>query len=221
MKLSRLLEAPNQMAIEHFLSTYWKGDFFSLPEHEINSDGTVNLKQYVSFEPRTTKRGETDKLTKIPDGIKFNQTESFSIADNALETFEGCPSHVDGDFNCQNNKLKSFEGAPAVIKSDGLFGGNLFESLHDIHKHIKQVDGSLYFVSQYSYMKRSCPIKSAVLGLLQIKGLQTVTLTDTRDKEHELYKVQEIINTFLKTPDKMLECQDALIDAGLEEYAKL
>lgn len=221
MKLSHLLEAPNQMAIEHFLSTYWKGNFVSLPDHKINSDGTVDLMHYVSFEPRTTSQGETGKLTKIPDGIKFNKTESFSIADNALETLDGCPSFVDGDFNCQNNKLKSFEGAPSIITSDGLFGGNLFDSLHNIHEHIKQVDGSLYFVSQYSYMKRSCPIKSSVLGLLRIKGLQTVTLTDARDKSDDLYKVQEIINTYLKKPDQLMECQDALIDAGLEEFAKL
>ena len=221
MKLSHLLEASNQAEIEHFLSTYWKGNFVSLPDYKTNSDGTVDLMHFVSFEPRTTSHGQTGKLTKIPDGIKFNRTKSFSIADNALETLEGCPSFVDGDFNCQNNKLKSFEGVPSVIKRDGLFGGNLFESLHNIHEHIKRVDGSLYFVSQYSYMKRSCPIKSSVLGLLLIKGLQTVILTDARDELDDLYKVQEIINVYLKKPDQLMECQNALIDAGLEEFAKL
>ena len=55
-------------------------------------------------------------------------------------------------------------------------------------------------------------ISSHVLGLLKIKGLKHVKLSNK--------KVETIINKYLPEGD-ILECQSELMDAGLEEYAKL
>jgi hypothetical protein len=60
------------------------------------------------------------------------------------------------------------------------------------------------------------PIKSHVLGLLLIDGLRRVAL----DNE----EVEAIINDHLRKPmskQRMINCQNALIDAGYEEYAQL
>ena len=113
--------------------------------------------------------------------------------------------------------ISDFSGFPSVIEADFQCRGNdKITSLHDIDKHIKQInaDGQgkgLFDVSM-------CEIKSNVLGVFKIKGVKSVYFDHwTEDK---LKKVTEIINKHLKTGD-IFDCQEELIDAGLEEYAKL
>jgi hypothetical protein len=56
------------------------------------------------------------------------------------------------------------------------------------------------------------PILSNVLGLLKIEGLMVVYLLNK--------EVQAIINKYLPMGD-IFKCQEELIEAGFEDYAKI
>ena len=130
---------------------------------------------------------------------------SFSCAYNNLASLKGCPDTVRGWFSCQNNKLTSLEGVPASIGDVFYCRDNYLTSLRGIHKQIKHIGNAAEFAGN--------PIKSHVLGLLKISGLKTVTLNNTQ--------VQEIINRHLQGVRDIFACQEELIEAGFEEYAKL
>jgi hypothetical protein len=128
----------------------------------------------------------------------------FDCNSNELTTLKGAPTSV-GCFYCSCNKLTSLEGAPQRIMQAFSCTDNKVTSLKGIHKHIKYVG---------TYMNlRGNPIKSHVLGLLKIDGLQEVFL----DKK----KVQDIINKHLKGDRDIFACQEELIEAGYPEYAQL
>jgi hypothetical protein len=76
-----------------------------------------------------------------------------------------------------------------------------------VYKIIKEIKG------EFDATKN--PIKSHVLGLLLIKGITEIKLDNK--------KVEEILNRYLPSNGMMsvLEAQDELIGAGLDEYAQL
>lgn len=105
----------------------------------------------------------------------------------------------------QKKGFNSFEGIPEEVEGDFYLGGNKFESLEGIHKHIKRVYGEIFF--------NNTPIKSHVLGLLKIKDLFRVILDNQ--------EVQNIINKHIRNGRDVLACQNELIDAGFEDFAQL
>ena len=140
-------------------------------------------------------------LEGAPSVVKGN----FSCFNNNLTSLEGAPSAVKGDFYCSYNNLTSLEGAPSVVKGVFSCSNNKLTSLAGIHKIIKEIHGAAYF--------RSNPIKSSVLGLMRIKGLTKVFLDNKQ--------VMGILNKYLKGDRDIIKCQSELLDAGLEEFAKL
>jgi hypothetical protein len=74
---------------------------------------------------------------------------------------------------------------------------------------------------------RNSRIKSNVLGLLLIEGVKSVKLQSSNvDVKHgvDLDAVEVILNKYLPNTrgrQAIIECQKELIEAGLEEYAKL
>lgn len=113
--------------------------------------------------------------------------------------------------------ISDFSKMPAIIKADFQCRGNdQMTSLKDVQKYIKQInaDGQgegLFDVSM-------CDIKSNVLGVFDIKGVKSVYFDHW--SEEKLKKVTEIVNKHLEHGDAF-SCQDELIDAGLDEYAKV
>lgn len=149
--------------------------------------------------------------------VKFRKISgAFNIAFNHLESLRGCPEEVFGNFRCRNNLLQSFEGAPKYVGKDFLIGGNpRLTSLHDIYKHVKQIDGMLIMDTK--------PIKDSILGLLMIRGLKEVDDGDSH-RPHTHTQPFIILNTYLPNTtgkDAVYECQEELIDAGFEKFAKL
>lgn len=129
-----------------------------------------------------------------------------------LESLKGLENaKINGDINLQNcKKLQSFEFLPKRI--NGCLwtrGCNSIKSLKDIHKHVEVIGD-----------KFDLPlgIKSNILGLLKIKGLNTVGIQQMPRKKLQI--AVEIINKYLPEGN-MLDCIDELTDAGLEEFAKL
>jgi hypothetical protein len=129
----------------------------------------------------------------------------FYCHDNLLKSLEGGPSSLDGDFYCHRNELTTLEGAPVYIGSSFLCYSNKLTSLKGIHKQIKHIGAVAEFDGN--------PIKSHVLGLLKIDGLQEVML--------DAKAVQRIINRHLEGDRDIFACQEELIEAGFPEFAQL
>ena len=108
-------------------------------------------------------------------------------------------------FSCSYNQLTSLQGAPSVVKGDFYCYSNKLTSLAGIHKIVKEIHGFANFYDN--------PIKSNVLGLMRIKGLTRVILANKQ--------VENILNKYLTGDRDIIKCQSELLDAGLEEYAKL
>ena len=148
-----------------------------------------------------------NQLTSL-EGAPSSVGSDFGCYNNQLTSLEGAPSSVGGYFSCAYNNLTSLEGAPALV--DGAFGcfNNQLTSLTGIHKLLKQMDGE--------FGGHNNPIKSNVIGLLLVKGCNKVYLDNKQ--------VQDIMNKHLQSPFghlRVLECQSEMLDAGLDEWAKL
>ena len=131
----------------------------------------------------------------------------FDCSHNELTSLEGAPSRINGDFYCSDNFITSLEGAPSEV--DGSFfcsrNKNL-TSLKNIHEYVHTIKEILVL--------EECPIKSHVLGVLKIKDLKRIYL----DNE----QVEDILNTYLpvKSPSDIVDCQEELFRADLDEYAQ-
>ena len=145
-----------------------------------------------------------NKLTSL-EGAPSVVKGDFVCSNNKLTSLEGAPSVVKGDFYCSYNKLTSLEGAPSAVNGNFSCSNNNLTSLAGIHKIIKEIHG---FANFYDNL-----IKSNVLGLMRIKGLTRVILDNKQ--------VQNILNKYLRGDRDIIKCQSELLDAGLEEYAKL
>jgi hypothetical protein len=124
---------------------------------------------------------------------------------NKLTTLKGAPKMVGGDFSCNSNLLTSLEHCPAHIGETFSVEYNKLTSLEGIHKHIKFIGEGAIFTENL--------IKSHVLGLLLIDGLKYISLDNKQ--------VTDIINKYLEGSRDVFDCQNELMDAGLDEYAQL
>jgi len=102
--------------------------------------------------------------------------------------------------------LTSLDGIPTNIDGSVTLSKNSLTTLKDIHTKIHSVNGVIRFVD--------CPIRSNILGLLKIKGLQGIILSPHR------LELQMIINRYIFEGD-IFECQRELIDKGYEAFAQL
>jgi len=142
-------------------------------------------------------------LTSL-EGAPSSVGVTFSCANNELTSLKGAPSSVGVTFSCAENKLTSLEGAPSQIGGNFYCHRNKLTSISNIHKYIKEVRGYMNFEKN--------PIKSSVLGLVKIKGLTDVMFDNK--------KLEKIMNKYLPLGD-IFDCQEELIEAGLEEFAEL
>ena len=149
-----------------------------------------------------------NKLETLAGGPSIVQA-SYYCNDNRLETLKGAPRETNGDFVCSFNALTSLDGCPEKVKGDFVcsFNGGI-KSLKNIHRNITQITGHFYCVG--------CSVESNVLGLTLITDLKFVGLS-LHDKT-----VENILNKHLgKGRAGMLQAQEELIEAGLEEFAQL
>lgn len=167
---------------------------------------------------------------KSLDGAPTSVETDFSCQGNLLTSLEGAPALVGagffcysnkltslkgappmlprGEFSCAWNKLTSLEGAPSSVRYSFLCQDNRLTSLEGIHRILKQIGGE--------FVARGNPIESHVLGVLLIDRLTKIDLDEER--------VKDIVNKYL--PNKtgrsvLIHCQNELLDAGFEGYAKL
>lgn len=145
-----------------------------------------------------------NKLTSLKGGPKEVHGVFFGY-ENELTSLKGAPKKVDGAFNVNDNKLTSLEGMPEIINGDLSFNNNRITSLKDIHKFIKHINDTIFCINN--------PIESHVLGLLLIPGLKRISSGTTWSN---------ILNKYVgKGRAGLIDCQNELLDAGLEEFAQL
>lgn len=170
---------------------------------------------------------------KTVDGMECNFHE------NRLTNLEFCPERVKGEFIASSNKLETLEffpkqiGAgiflarnkltedcfkylPKKINGDLFIAHNKIKTLKDIHKHVEEINGDIWVCGN--------PIESHVLGLLMIKGLKKIDMDDSDKNSQELTKALVLIRKYLAKPfttQRVYDCQDEMIELGLEEYAQL
>lgn len=173
------------------------------------------LKYNVLEGPLATKRRTNNNL--------INAEGDLCLWEAGLESLEGCPPKTEGDFYCNSNHLTSLKGCPSVIGT--MNGGGEFDmtnnqitNLHDVHKLVKKM-GSTFALGRN-------PIKSHVLGLLLIDGLMQINTGEDGGADYPALTPEwvNILNNYLpnkKGMESVYDCQTALIEAGLEEYAQL
>lgn len=149
-------------------------------------------------------------LTSL-EGSPKHVTEDFTCNDNCLKSLVGGPEYVGAEFYCFNNHLTSLEGVPSYIGGEFMCHNNNLTSLHNIHKQIKHIGVVADFQQN--------PIKSCVLGLLLIEGLEQVLIDDDSWMGEE--PLQDILNRHLDNGKDVFACQEELIEAGFDEYAQL
>jgi hypothetical protein len=154
------------------------------------------------------------------DGNMPESSDHLEISGWKITTLRGISKHIKTYCDIASNELSNLDFLPSHIGTYLKFSNNKINSLSDIHKRIKYVK------------KIDCkgnPIESKVLGLLKINGLEQVEMYDPGghifgitypEINKKLKTVEEIINRYIPHGD-LIECQNELIDAGLQEYARL
>lgn len=137
-----------------------------------------------------------------------SERELLKSVKNGRFTKSGRELEIDGNFHCDHMRLTTLAGAPRVVRGNFSATGNMIKSLSSLSDDVEEIDGVLDLSKN--------PIKEGVLSVLRIKNLKRVEL----DNE----EVKNILNAYLKKPfgnARILECQSAMLDAGLDEYAQL
>ena len=161
------------------------------------------------------------ELTSLEHGPKEINTRSaggfgYECFVNKLTSLKGIPKNL-MRLAASENLINTLEDFPERIEKDCNINNNKLTNLKNIHKHIKYIGGRLDISEN--------PIKSHILGILKIEGLQDVSAfrefhTPKELMHSPLVIAVAIINKHLKDRD-ILACQQELIDAGYEEFAQL
>ncbi len=159
------------------------------------------------------------------------QLREIYLNGSGLESFEGGPVEVKAFTAEHMAKLKTLKGFPKIVREWAHLSADLIkefdcecdnvemltidfpvENLKNFHKAFKRV------VSLSIY---GDDIKSHILSLMLVKNLKEVILINGGDVLNEAI---DIVNDHLPNDtgmDGLLACQDALMEAGLDQYAKI
>ena len=196
MKLSHLFESPE---ITGYYSTF-----------PIESGSSDDVKEMLARYDITDVFAKEYNDLGVRCVIISHNFESLKKFVNAIRTKIVLQEKI--HYTSGEEPIHDFSNFPKIIKTDLVIGENCtFTSLKGIDKHISEVQGRIYFNAN--------KIKSNVLGLLRIKGVTEISTSADYRKQHG-WKLEEILNDHLRKGD-IMDCQDELIDAGFEEYAKL
>lgn len=207
-------------------------------DFEISIDVSVDSLEGCPLEVedkfRYTNYRETGAKNLIGAPVKCRTCE---IQSNALTSLEGAPKEVKfftlsespsitslkhSPEKCDTYMLynvsgiTSLEGISQSINQLSIFESKNLTSLHNIHKQIKRIDGEMYLSASF--------LKSHILGILLIPGLTELSVVNTSSKNPKLVEAAKIINKYLPNDrgnDAVVDCQNELLDAGLEDFAQL
>ncbi len=131
------------------------------------------------------------------------------------DSLRGCPVIIKGNLFLSNNGLKTLTNAKGIKVAKGVYAAsNDITTLQGIHEVFHEINGVLT-------LQRN-PIKSHILGLFKIKGLKRVEW-DGPLHEHQWFEIftEHFPPNKPRKPSAMFDCQSVLIEANLDDYAKL
>ncbi len=189
----------------------------------IDSDTLIKVDRRVNLNEIAYLRRIPYKFTKCFDVFNVSRSNLVTLENspnqvmsdylcslNQIKTLCGGPQHVQGTYDASFNQLKSFEGFPEYVTSFDLTGCG-FTSLEGISK------SNLKHCVRFSICGND--IQSGGIGLIFIPCLVNVNATNTNVDFHN---AMQIIKNYFRTGKAgLLSCQEALCEAGLEEYARL
>ena len=172
---------------------------------------------------------------KIVDGGSQYGNGLFSCHGNKLRSLKGGPEEVANNYDCSHNYLRNFVGAPERLSKKGVFFGtqNILDSLEGVPRVAFEVSLVLCEIKSLAGIHRMFDhlemidvsgntIHECVLGLLLVPGLFSALYTQGTPTVNNVFK---IVNEHLRSSPfgnrRVLECQNELLDAGLEAFAKL
>jgi len=155
---------------------------------------------------------DVNSLKRSENDLSFFGNHSLDLSNEGLTSLIGCPPEIKGALYLDNNLFSDLVGCTAII-GDGLslYNNPRLTSLHNIHRHVKQVETITVSVSQ---------IKSRVLGLFLIKGLRHISRADPREEWFDIVQTRLLDETRPRR-ENMYYCQEELIEAELQEYAQI
>ena len=157
---------------------------------------------------------------------KVYKCDNLEIDFKGLNSLDGCPEHITGDFYCYGNKLVSLIGGPQKV--DNLYdcsdsnitdlvgcASHIGESLNISNNRITSLIGIHKIIKSCAGLWFDCrKIKEGGIGILLIEQMT--------DIETHNYEPFEIIKSYLGTGTKgMMECSKELKARGWDAYAKL
>lgn len=186
----------------------------------------MKVKSLFESSGKTVGSLVVDRLPVTKDGKpRARWKGNFDCQSEGITSLEGSPIEIEDDFFCYDNQLTGLKGGPKVVGGAYYAGQNMLTSLEGAPESV----GSYFDVTKNPTLKSISGIHNAVkeiglafwcddvthvLGLCLIKRLTRVT--------HGNKKVDEILNRHLgQGRAGLCDAHEELVDAGLEEYAKL
>lgn len=151
-------------------------------------------------------------LKNFPETIKGNCL----VIGQSLTSLEHCPKNIFGSFSVKGNKLTAIDYFPEHVGGVINLSENKIKTLKGIHKKILSVERSLFLDDN--------PIEESILGLLLIKGLTHKNVSwgalGGNSVSDDLKRALEIMKPYYGGgKSAVMECQEKLIDAGLDDFA--
>lgn len=189
----------DKQQIENFLKRMMTvmGDF------TIHDDGVVDVDGGVSV--------YMDNMNRLP--IRFGTTRNFTLFNaEDLETLEGCPRIVNGDFKVYDGLFEDLQGGPQIVKGDFSTTGIYFKTLEGSPQEI----GGRWWLN---YSDRLPLLRTIVAqGGVDISGRHYSPVKTFS----EIRLIEDIMNGpwMGKGKKGSLMCAAALIKAGFEGNAR-
>lgn len=176
---------------------------YGMTYRNIDSDGEVSIVANghdIAFTENTILVGKNHLPIQFND-IRAHAVEMMSMS---ITSLKGLPKVLDARLELTDLlNLTSLEGLPSSITHLKIVRCRLnFEGISDILQNINSHHLEMY----------GCEVVSGGIGLIFVKGLTRIT-------GHQ--PAFGIIERYLGRPDDIFECQNELIEAGYEAYARL
>ena len=167
-------------------------------------EGIIDSKSY------TLTNCKAKDLKGLPANVDYLRIYFFKN----LSSFSGLPN-VKAELHIMGCDSLNFPNEPVGITIDGhhnlISKCESITNFKDVHKTFKSITGGLSILECKN-------VKSHILGFLKIEGLSNIFADKCNDN---FEKAIEILNRHVKGDKDILNCQNELIDAGLEEYAQV
>lgn len=179
----------------------------------INGSGILSLEGAPSHIYGDFKASHC-KLTSLKGGPRTVLVD-YDVSGNKLLSLLDSPNVVGGDFEVSSNQITELSGITPEIHGNVFVSDNLITSFHNSHKHIKKMNGKFWL--------KNNPIKDSLLSLMMIPGCSQVVVTGPfANTDEKLQMLNNIMYEYSQRgKDAIFDCQNALIDAGLDDFAQL